>query len=244
MRPMNTPILLVPIFFLAGLVQGVTGFGSALVAMPLLLFFLDARTSVPLCILNGLAITAFLSMQLKHHMDWKKIQPLFAGCIPGIFAGTAFLKRADNDTVKILLGTMLVAYALYRLCARPRPIGMHRAWSLLAGFATGAIGAAFSAGGPPAIIYTTLTGWSKDGIKATLSGFFLITGILTATAHAIMGLITTQVLHHLSVSIGAVLLGTWAGSLLYGRLGREIYIRGVLLILFAMGCVMIGTAVA
>jgi uncharacterized membrane protein YfcA len=42
------------ISFLAGLVQGLTGFGSALLAMPLFLLFLDARTAVPLSILNGL----------------------------------------------------------------------------------------------------------------------------------------------------------------------------------------------
>jgi uncharacterized membrane protein YfcA len=240
---MSTHILLVLIFFLAGLVQGVTGFGSALVAMPLLLLFLDAKTAVPLCMLNGLVITSFLSLQLKHHMDWKKIMPLFAGCIPGILAGVIFLKRAENDTMKILLGVILVAYASYSLRARPCPRHIHRAWSVLAGFATGAIGAAFSAGGPPTIIYTALTGWSKDGIKATLSGFFFITGILMAVAHALTGLTTAQVVHYFFVSMWAVLSGTWAGSLLYRRLARETYLRGAFLTLFAMGLMMIASAI-
>jgi uncharacterized membrane protein YfcA len=239
---MGIHLLLVLIFFLAGLIQGVTGFGSALVAMPLLLLFLEAKTAVPLCILNGLVITAFLSLQLKQHMDWKKIMPLFAGCIPGILAGVTLLKKAENDTIKILLATMLVAYASYSLRARPRPRHLHRAWSVLAGFATGAIGAAFSAGGPPAIIYTALTGWPKDAIKATLSGFFFVTGILMVAAHAVTGLTTAQVLHYFFVSMWAVLSGTWIGSLLYGRLSREKYMRVVFLTLFAMGLMMIASA--
>lgn len=238
---MGTHLLLVLIFFLAGLVQGVTGFGSALVAMPLLLLFLEAKTAVPLCMLNGLVITAFLSLQLKHHMEWKKIMPLFVGCIPGIFLGVTLLKKAENDTIKILLGMMLIAYSWYGLRVRPRPRHIHGAWSVLAGFATGAIGAAFSAGGPPAIIYTALTGWSKDAIKATLSGFFFTTGILAAVAHAVTGLTTVQVLHYFFISTSAVLLGTWVGSLLYGRLSREKYMRLVYLTLFAMGFMMIAS---
>jgi hypothetical protein len=67
------------ISFLAGLVQGLTGFGSALVAMPLFLLFLDARTAVPLSILNGLIITVYLCLQLKRHLDLEKNFPPAAG---------------------------------------------------------------------------------------------------------------------------------------------------------------------
>ncbi|MBW2098029.1 MAG: sulfite exporter TauE/SafE family protein [Deltaproteobacteria bacterium] len=158
------------ISFLAGLVQGLTGFGSALLAMPLFLLFLDARTAVPLSILNGLIITIYLCLQLKQHLDWGKIFPLLLGCLPGIMAGVYFLKRADNTWIKILLGILLVGYASFSLRFKPRAIRIPSFGPYAAGFATGVIGAAFSAGGPPAIIYTMLTGWSKDSIKATLSG--------------------------------------------------------------------------
>jgi uncharacterized protein len=230
------------IFFVAGLTQGVTGFGAGLVAMPLLLLFLDAKTAVPLSVLNGLFITAFLCLQLRNHLEWRKVLPLCLGCLPGIYIGATFLRNADDVIIRILLGCLLIAYGLYSILARPRPRKLAGWWSYLAGFGSGTIGTAFATGGPPAIIYTTLTGWSKDTIKATLSGFFFATGTWMALAHAATGLTTATVLRYLSGSALAVLLGVWVGSLLYRRIGSREYICIILIVLITMGAVMIGSA--
>lgn len=236
---MISSILIALIFLAAGFTQGVSGFGSALVAMPLLLLFLDARTATPLCVLNGLVITGYLSMRLKTHMDWRKILPLCLGCLPGIYVGVVFLKRADDHLFRVLLGVMLVSYAAYTLLARPRPRPIHPAWAYVAGFGTGAIGAAFSAGGPPTIVYASLTGWSKEAIKATFSAFFFATGLCIATAHAVNGLTTPVVLHHLAVSFCFVLAGVWLGERCSAKISRDVYLRMVLVLLVAMGLLML-----
>ncbi len=230
------------IFLLGSFTQGLTGFGFALVSIPLLVLFMDIHTAVPLCMLSGLVITAFLSLQLKDHLDWRKILPLLCGCLPGIVAGTIFLKKINEPLFKILLGIMLIAYALYRLFLIPKPRTINKAWGWAAGFATGAISAAFSAGGPPTIIYTTLTGWNKNEIKSTLSIFFFLGGVATAIAHATSGLTTVAVLKLSAISLPAVLLGVWSGSLLYRRFKTEGYIRLVLIGLIAMGLMMLYSA--
>ncbi|OKY75871.1 MAG: permease [Desulfobulbaceae bacterium DB1] len=231
------------IFLAAGFTQGLSGFGSALVALPLLSLFLDMKTAVPLCMLNGLIITAYLSLQLRRHADWKKIIPLLIGGMPGIYVGASFLKEADSNLIKLLLGVMIISYALYNLLLTPRPRMVKPFWAYAAGFFTGVIGSAFSAGGPPVIIYTTLTGWSKDDIKATLSVFFFITGIAAAGAHAVSGLTTMTVLRYHALSAAFVLLGVWIGSRCYGRIRRESYLRLMLYLLVVMGGMMIFSAI-
>lgn len=230
------------IFLAAGFTQGVSGFGSALVAMPLLLFFIDAQIAVPLCMLNGLIITAFLSLQLRRNVDWRKISPLLIGCLPGIYVGACFLKEADSDLIKLLLGVMLVCYASYSMFFKLRPRRIASCWPYIAGFFTGVIGSAFSAGGPPAIIYTTLTGWGKDDIKATLSVLFFVTGICMAVAHALTGLTTVVVLRYFSGSAAFVLLGVVAGSFFYGKVEKETYLRLLLYLLLVLGVMMILSA--
>ena len=239
---MELYLLTILIFLLGSFTQGLTGFGFALVSIPLLVLFMDIHTAVPLCMLSGLVITAFLSLQLKDHLDWRKILPLLGGCLPGIVAGTIFLKKINEPLFKILLGIMLIAYALYRLFLIPKPRTINQAWGWAAGFATGAISAAFSAGGPPTIIYTTLTGWNKNEIKSTLSSFFFLGGIATAIAHATSGLTTVAVLKLSAISLPAVLLGVWSGSLLYRRFKTEGYIRLVLIGLIVMGLMMMYSA--
>lgn len=69
---MFDPLLIGIVFLLAGFIQGMTGFGSALVAIPLLSLFLDIKSAVPLCMLNSLVITSFLALKMRKHLDRKK----------------------------------------------------------------------------------------------------------------------------------------------------------------------------
>ncbi len=227
--------LVAAIAFLAGFVQGLSGFGSALVAMPLLLQFLPARLATPFCILMGLVITSMLSLDLKQHLDWKKIGPIFLGCLPGIALGTYFLKTVDNSVIKKLLGLILISYSLFQLTVHVKPKKLSWVWGIIAGFLTGTIGAAFSAGGPPTIIYTSLNDWNKDEIKATLSGFFLLTGILIAIAHAAAGITTKEVLILFATGLLPVIIGTKLGSRAYSYLSHRSYLKLIYSLLLVMG---------
>ncbi|MBU0483768.1 MAG: sulfite exporter TauE/SafE family protein [Proteobacteria bacterium] len=230
------------ILFLGSFIQGLTGFGQALVAIPLLVMVIDIREAVPLCMLNGLIITGFLSLQLKEHVDRRKITPLLIGCLPGIGVGIYLLTNIDAATFKLSMGIMLIAYSMYNLTCHPQPRKLSNIWAYLAGFGTGAISAAFSAGGPPAIIYTTLTGWSKDQMKATLSVFFFLGGIAAAMAHLYAGLTTISLLKYLIWTIPAVISGVFLGSRLYRRFKTREYIKIVLCVLILMGVMMIRSA--
>ena len=194
---------------------------------------------MPLCSLLAILITAFLSLRLRQHIDRRKILPLLFGCIPGVAAGTMVLKKASVSLLSVLMGVMLIAYVLYRLAGRQQPRPIHPLWAYAAGFFTGAISSAFSAGGPPTIIYSTLRGWQKDEIKATLSGFFLAGGLAVITAHALTGLTTRLVLHYFLVSAPVVTVGVFSGSLLYDRIDTSTYLKLLHYLLLAMGILMI-----
>jgi uncharacterized membrane protein YfcA len=239
---MEIYLLTLLVFLLGSFIQGLTGFGFALVSIPFLVMFMDIRTAVPLCMLSGLVITAFLSLQLKEHLDWRKILPLLLGSLPGILVGVLFLENISEPLFKLSLGVMLIGYSLYRLFLSPKPRTLHRAWAWAAGFATGAISGAFSAGGPPTIIYTTLTGWNKHEIKSTLSIFFFLGGIATAIAHAASGLTTIEALKLSAFSLPGVLAGVWSGSLLYGKFKTEGYIKLVLIGLILTGLMLLSSA--
>jgi uncharacterized membrane protein YfcA len=241
---MLTLIFISIIFLAAGFIQGLAGFGSALIAMPLLTIFIDVKVAVPLCILNSLLITTYLFFKLKDYMERRKIAPLIAGSLPGIYLGVTFLTSVDSDIIKILLGLLIITYSTYSLAVNPRPRNIRQIWAYAAGFGTGFIGSAFSAGGPPAIIYTTLTGWSKDHIKATLTGFFFVSSLITVVVHAASGLTDALVMKYFFVSAVFVLAGVYGGSLLYDRVNRHGYIRIILIALIVLGLTMIFSSAA
>jgi uncharacterized protein len=230
------------IFFLAGSLQGMTGFGSALVAMPLLCFFLDVKTAVPLCTLNSIVITTFLVFKLKKHIDRKKILPLCISALPGTVVGVTLLQKMDAQVFKILLGSLLLAYSIYSLAFSPAPRKIQPFWTYIAGFFSGAIGSAFSAGGPPAIMFATLNDWNKDEVKATLTGFFAFNSLISATVHFFTGLTTSSVLHNFLISCPLVLVGTVTGSHFYSLIPHRLYLKITFGFLIIMGCTMVITS--
>jgi len=236
---MTTIVIAGCIFLLAGFVQGLTGFGSALVAIPLLSFILDIKRAVPLCMLNGLVITGYLAITLRRHLDRDKILPMVVGSIPGVLTGAFLLKNSESSLIRGTIGILLIFYSLYNLIITPKPLNPNKAWGYLAGFLTGAIGAALSAGGPPAIIYATLTSWRKNQIKATLTGFFIVNALFTVMVHAMSGITTLSTMRFFVITAPFVLLGTALGSRISGKIDQKTYLQLIYLFLIVMGAMIL-----
>jgi len=210
-----------------------------LLAMPLLTLFLDFRSAVPLCLLNGMIITGYLTLQLRHHLIIKTIGPMLAGALPGIIFGTLLLKHLPIHILQFSLGALLITYCSWSLLRPPIRRTLGSAWAYTAGFASGAVGASVGASGPPVIIYVSLSKLTKDYAKATLTGFFITTGLITLISQGLSGLITIKVLKLFSFSAPWVLAGTYAGVTLYKKLNTLHYLRLVILTLLALGIVLV-----
>jgi len=236
---MQTYVLICLIVFFAGFTQGLSGFGSILLSLPLLAIFLDIKIVIPLVALIALCITIILFIQLWEHLDWKKIYPLFLGALPGIPLGVFFLKKLDKDLIQWILGVILISYSLYSLFFRSTNKQMRKGWGYLFGFFSGCLGGALSAAGPPVIAYMSIQTWSKDTIKVTLQGFFLVSGAIVVFFQALSGLTTIVVLRYFLVSSPLIFLGTYTGSIFYGKIQEEHYKRVILILLAFLGGFMI-----
>jgi hypothetical protein len=232
---MTTYVLLLTVTFLAGLIQGLSGFGSVLLSLPLLILFLDVKTAIPLTALIALALNVMLIIQLRQHLEWRRVYPLLAGTLLGVPAGVFLLKRLDTSPIEITLGAVLFGYALYGLTFKGSMQRIRERWAYLYGFLAGCLGGALSASGPPVIIYTSLQPWSKDEIKVTLQGYFLVSGLLVISFQAANGLTTGTVLKLFALSLPAVVVGTVVGSHFYGMVREEGYRRMLLILLGCLG---------
>ena len=99
------------IVFTAGFVQGLTGFGSMMVALPLMVLIVDIKSAIPLIVLLGIVINTMLVFQLARHFERKKWLPLFLSSVPGIFAGIYILKTVETRVLELLLGVVILTTA-------------------------------------------------------------------------------------------------------------------------------------
>ena len=226
-----------------GLVQGLSGFGSALVAVPILAIVLPADTLVPLMVLLGVFISAFNLLSLHHALSISPVLPLLGGYLLGTPLGLLFLAWAPEALVLGSLGLLISLYAGLSLAGRQPKAAWLRYRGIAIGTLSGALGAAYSTNGPPVLLHVAAQEeWNADRRKAVLALFFLLASLITASAHALSGLITGDVLLWLWWGLPPLVGGTLLGILLYRRLGERDYRRLTLVIILVAGLMLMGRA--
>lgn len=244
---MPTSELLLPILasvFMAGFIQGLSGFGSSLLAVPLLAMLLPVTTVVPLMALLGIVLALFNLVHLRHAVRLRPVLRLLAGYLLGTPLGLLVLTRIPDAWVYALLGLSISLYALLSLAGRPPRADWLRHRRIGLGITSGALGAAFSISGPPVILHVAAHAhWPPDRQKATLVLFFLLSGLITVTAHGMGGLISAQVLYWLVYCLPALSLGTLVGIGLYRRLGEHDYKRLTFGLILVTGVMLAARAV-
>ncbi|MBM4289167.1 MAG: sulfite exporter TauE/SafE family protein [Deltaproteobacteria bacterium] len=235
-------LLLCLIALFAGFTQGLAGFGSVLVALPLMALLLDLQTAVPLAGLWGMSINIILLVTLRRHLSLKRIWPLAAAAVPGIPFGVYTLVSVPVWIMEMVLGGVLVVFSVYFALSGGGTRNLARGWAYCAGFTSGFLGGSLAASGPPVIIYTALQPWPKDEIKSTLTGFFFLSGLIILAAQAAGGLITSRVLSLGLYSLPFIFLGVFLGSWCYDKLDSQRYRQVVVGLITLLGLLTLAKA--
>lgn len=214
---------------------GLTGFGSALVMVPLLMLYLDPKLVVPASRIIGSGASIYLAFRLFKMSRRQLLLTLVAGNFAGTIVGTYGLVTLQSDVIRSVFAVLVAVFALQILLERKEP-GKRELPGLLgvvAGGVGGVAGSLFGTGGPPVILYLDRVTSGKSEFRATISVYFAITTIWGLGAYAYAGLFTREVLLFVLWLLPSVCVGTLAGYLLHDKLDRSIFRRVVALILLA-----------
>ncbi|MBM7035252.1 sulfite exporter TauE/SafE family protein [Vibrio ulleungensis] len=212
----TTLILISMIIALAGFTQGLTGFGSALVSVPLLSLLVGAQTAVPIAGIFGWIVTFPIVWKMRHSIQRKVGLILFAGSIPASFMGAKLLASLPSHYILITMGLVLIASSIHSLRST-KPLFQKTSVPVTvgAGFTSGLLGASVGESGPPVIAYTSMQPWSADEIKSTLAFFFMLQMIGANIGFYNEGLITAEVLDYVMSAMPAFIVGLAGGMIAY-----------------------------
>lgn len=216
-----TLILIAAVVFLAAFLQTLSGFGFALMVMPLITIAIGLRTAAPLVALTGLTLYAVNLARYWQAVNVREVLHLGTASALGIPVGIWALVHVDEHLVKALLGLVLIAYAVYGLARPAMPHLSFGRWVYPAGFAAGCLGGAYNTPGPPVIVYGSLRQWPKEEFRAVLQAFFLFNATLVVTSHYLAHHLTPAVLTSYLYAVPMLVLGVWAGSRVDRRVDRE-----------------------
>jgi uncharacterized membrane protein YfcA len=216
-------------------VRGITGFGSGLIAVPLLAHQLPLQTVVPLVLVLDFAASLALSRHTRPHILWDEIRPLLPTTLAGILAGVSLLLTLPREPLLAGLGAVVVFFALRYLFDIHGEKPVSRLWALPAGFAGGFIGALFGTGGPPYVIYLSHRSRDKSALRATFSGLFMLDGALRLLIFLAAGLLVTRLLPWMLLSLPFVAAGLYFGNRVHLGLSNRQQLRLIGLLLLASG---------
>lgn len=237
---MDTTFILIGFIILfASFTQGFNGFGFQLVSLSLLSVLIDLKHAIPLCALFGFVINIYLIFHLKEHIKFFELKKLITGSIIGIPIGVFFLAEAEPGLIKLILGIVLIIFVLMSLTNIVKSSGINVRWGYVFGLFSGLLGGAFNTNGPPVLIYFYLQGWDKIKLKASITGFFLVSTILIISSHAVLGLTTKAVLSDFLKFLPFVLAGQFMGVIMFGKIYSELYRKIILYFLLVIAVFMI-----
>lgn len=241
----STALLVLIILLVASLIRSAFGFGEALIAVPLLAFFIPLEVATPLAVLVSITIATVIVVQ-----DWNKIHLRSVGWLVfstlfGIPLGLLLLTSSHQRMVKATLGAIIVGFSIYSLIGRA-PLELKRegrGWLLACGFCAGVLGGAYGMNGPPLAIYGTMRRWSAQQFRATLQGYFLPASVIGMAGYYAAGLWTHAVTHYYLLCLPVTLAGIFLGRTINRRLHGDVFARYIYAGLAAIGALLLVQAI-
>lgn len=225
----------------AGFVAGLTGFGTALIALAIWLHVMPPVQAVPLAAASAVAAHLTTLARVRHGVHWPRLWPFLAGGAVGLPLGVALLPLIDAGPAKLALGLLLVLYALYGLAVRRPPTvrGGGRLADAAVGAGGGFLGGLASLSGPLPTIWAGLRGWSKDAQRGVYQPFNLAVLLVAALGHAAAGRIAATEAGLVALALGATVAGALAGLAVYLRVSDAQFRRYVLVMLALSGAILV-----
>lgn len=210
------------IAFLASICQSVTGFGFALVMVPLITIVWAVKPAVAATVLLSLFGNLMLLREVRGHVSVPRVGGLLAGFAIGLVPGVLIFEKVGEDALRIAVGA-IVLIATFLVYRAPEIDRGHDGLGLrmVTGAISGAIGSSTSLSGPPVVLYLVGRVREIDAFRATVLAYFVPSSVIVLASYALVGQITGDVLLLAAVATPAVLIGNPVGAWLRGHLDAE-----------------------
>ncbi len=225
----------------AYIVFGIAGFGTALVAGPVLIHYMPLSRIIPLLVLLDFVAAFGNLLPSRRDVVRGELLRLLPFMAVGCTLGVVFLLRLKSDVLLLLMGLFVTAYAVYGLAVKVRPARLSGAWAVPMGTVGGLFGALFGSGGFLYAIYLSARLEAKEQVRATQVALISCSTVVRLSLFLIAGVYADASLLLLAACLLPVMfVGTWLGRRLTLRLSREAFVRLVTWLVLASGLALIG----
>ncbi len=223
------------ILILAYTVRGITGFGSGLIAIPLLALMMPLPLVVPMVVLLDYLASASHGIKNRGVIQWREILPLLPFTLSGVITALYLFNTIETRLLVKALAVFIILFALYNLLSPSPPHKGSRLWAIAAGGLGGLIGTLFGTGGPFYVIYLQLRKLEKTPFRATLASIFLLDGGTRLVGYTASGFFNRETLLLLLAALPVMAFSLYLGGHIHTNLSQKTFQKAISILLLGSG---------
>jgi len=227
--------LALSILIVAYTFRGVTGFGSGLIATPLLALSFPLTFVIPFISILDMTASFTHIMHTRQHISWKVILRAIPFAFIGVPIGLFVLQTIDTLILVKALGIFIILFAVYSLISPKLKKSDSIIWPAFGGFFGSLVGAMFGTGGPFYVFYFQLQQLDKSVFRATCAAVFLIDGLIRATGFTISGFYTSTVLLNIAYALPIMFIAMYIGNHLHTNITQRTFQKSIGIFLIVSG---------
>jgi uncharacterized membrane protein YfcA len=232
--PDLSPALLVaiPLIVLVGYtIFGATGFGSTVVAVPLLAHLVPLTTAVATMTSLDFFAAQHTAWRQRHHIAWHEFRRIAPAAVVGIVLGGTLLLNLPPRPALLALAIFVGLYGTYVLSGAPRPRHAPAWLALPTGVVGGVFSCLFGTGGPVYVVYLSARIQDKGALRATAASMVVLSVWLRIALFAATGVLAVPLLVSVALLLPAMALGLFIGHRLHDRLSSAGVLRLIAVLL-------------
>lgn len=234
-------IIAAVVILLSSVIKGITGFGFALLAIPILSIMFPINLLIPSMVLFNLITSVMMLFQFKEKIRVYYIVPMIVASLAGIPIGIYMLTYLSTDFLKILTSFAIILFSVKMLTGvKLAKRNIHKP-IFFAGFLSGILTSSISIGGPPLAIAMDRKGYSKDKFRGIFIWFMVFTSIFTTFAFYHKGLINNDTLKFTALSLPLLFIGSNLGVKIATKINQHQFRKFVIYLNVSMGLLMLIT---
>jgi len=212
---------------LATVTQQLSGFGFALLAVPLMSLAVGPKDAVVIAFVAGAASSGVMSVRLRERIQRPVLRRILLGAAVGLPIGVVGLRQLPEDPLRIalsvvILGMVVVLATGYRFRSeRPRT-------EVGAGFVSGVLNGSLGTGGPPIVLVLQAGAVEQHDFRATTTAFFAVCDVVAIPLLVLSGVPTAATWWASLATVPSVLVGTVVGEQLATRVAPDRFRRLIL----------------
>ncbi|WP_277962872.1 sulfite exporter TauE/SafE family protein [Pseudomonas sp. RIT-To-2] len=224
----------------AYIIFGIAGFGTALIASPVLVLYIPIAKIVPLLALMDLCAALVNVSRDGRKADWRELRRLVPLMVVGSLIGAAILLKARPDILLLALGIFVVGYSLYSLSGLKPDRTFSPASAIPFGSVGGVFSALFGSGGFIYAIYLSGRIKDKNAMRITQTTLIGLSTLTRVVLFALAGVYLDSSLLWLALFLApGMLLGTAIGRRLTLKMSREQFLKLINVVVLASGVALI-----